>query len=171
MLKLCLCVLLLSLIACSAATAPYKEAGQTIQYKPHASVSMTYSMIDKIKLNEKLNIQISFKNEINVDDMIVKFHVNHHLKLLSETLHSLGIQPASELNTVNIVVIPQSEGLFYINVSATLVNKGQHQSRSFAIPVNVGSGDGQNSLKTNTIQKEPLTGGGIISMPAVERAK
>jgi len=170
-LKLCLSLLLLGLMACNAETASYKEVERSIQYKPHAPVYMTHSMADKIKVNEKLSIQISFKNEIDADDIIVKFHVNRHLKLLSETQYSLGIQPASESNTVNIVVIPQSEGLFYINVSATLVNNGQHQSRSFAIPVNVGSDGGQNSLKANATQREIPNDGGIISMPAVERVK
>ncbi len=164
-LKLFLSIFLLTLIACNAETASYKNETRTIQYKPHAPVSMTFSMPEKIKVNEELTVKVTFKNDIDVDDIIIRFHTNNNLKLVSEKQYSLGVQASSQLNAVNVIVIPQSKGVFYINVSATLVSNGKHQSRSFAIPVNAGV---QNQLKTNTMQKNTSASGGVISMPAVE---
>ena len=163
-----LTVLLLSLMACNAETTSYKEKQQHIQFKPHAPVEMAFSLPAKIKVDEELAVQITFKSDVDVEDIIVKFHTNSNLKFVSEKKYHLGMQPSFQSNTLVVTVIPQNEGLFYINVSATLVNNGKHQTRSFAIPVNVGNV--QTKLKINGVQQDS-TSGGIISMPAVETAE
>ena len=171
MLKFILSVLLLAPISINAETASHNNETRFIQYKPHAPVSMTFSLPEQIKVNEEFTVQVTFKNDIDVDDIIIRFHTNNNLKLISERQYSLGIQASSQSNTFSVIVIPKSVGLFYINVSATLVNNGNHQSRSFAIPVKAENGDAENPLKANGIQKKSSAGGGIISMPAVERPK
>jgi len=156
-------------MACNAETASYKKEAQHIQYKPHAPVYMTYSMPENIKANTGFTVLITLKNDIDVDDLIVKFHTNKNLKITSDKKINLGVQPASQSNSLSVNVISQNEGRFYINVSATLLNNGKQQSRSFAIPVNVG--DVQNTLKANGQYKKMPNTGGIISMPAVEPKK
>ncbi len=162
-LKLYVSVLLLGLMTCNAEAASYKNTQQTIQLKPHAPVYMTYNLPGNVKVNKELTVRLSFKNKIDVDDLIIHFHTDNNLKLVSEKQSSFGIQTSSQLNTMNVIVVPQNKGLFYINVSATLVNNGKHQSRSFAIPVYVGE---QNQAKA--LPKKPSFGSGIISMPAIE---
>lgn len=78
------------------------------------------------------------------------------------------MQASFQSNTLMVTVIPENEGLFYINVSATLLNNGKQQTRSFAIPVYVGNV--QTKPGINGVQQDSARGG-IISMPAVESGR
>jgi hypothetical protein len=167
--KLLLSVFLLGLMACNAETASHKKESQHIQLKPHAPVYMSFTMPEKIAVNKEATVLVTLKNEIDVDDLIVSFHTKNNLKLVSEKQYSLGIQPASQSNTLEVIVVPQNEGLAYINISVTLVSNGVHQSRSFAIPVT--TGDKTINLKAFGVKTKSSKGRGIISMPAVEPAK
>lgn len=74
-------VLLLSLAACNAETLSHKEKQRFIQLKPHAPVNMTFSLPDKIIVNEQLTVQVIFKSEVDVENIIVRFHANNNLKV------------------------------------------------------------------------------------------
>jgi len=149
------------------------KATKAIQYKPHAPVEMMFNIDTTenkvIKVNQDVSLQVTFKNNIDVDDLIVHFHTNENLILVSEHQHYFGLQPSFQKNKIDLMVIPKSEGILYINISATLVSNGIQQSRSFAIPVNVGYFSGNNAFKANINLNELKAVGGIISMPAIKR--
>jgi hypothetical protein len=167
--KLFLSVLFLGLMACNAETASYKEKPVAIQLKPHAPVYMTYKIVERIKVNKTFIVKVIFKSDIDADDLMVRFHANSALKFVSEKQYYFGIQSASKSNELSITILPQKEGEFYLNVSASLINNGEHQSRSFAIPIKIGEVQGK--FKLHSPQSGTTINNGIISMPGVETTR
>jgi hypothetical protein len=80
----------------------------------------------------------------------------------------LGVQKKNQQQKLVLLCQPQSAGMAYVTVVATLINNGQSQSRSFTLPVQTGEGDARKYLKSNGVVIEDATGERMISMPAEE---
>lgn len=134
--------------------------------KPASDVDMHYVVDKNIVAGEDATLQLTFINKKDVDDLIVHFKFDNGLES-KEHLQSynFGILPQEQESVINLTVSAALDGIYYIYVTATLVTD-KKQSRSFAIPVNVGDVDVRKSLKTmGSIVTDPA-GRRIISMPA-----
>lgn len=134
--------------------------------KAAAAVDMDYVIEKNIIAGDETEIKITFTNKKDVDDLLVSFKLDSGL-VSSENLsnHNFGILPQGQESVVLLRVTAANNGLYYIHVSATLVTD-KHQSRSFAIPINVGNVDVRKSLKTMGNVTTDSTGRRIITTPA-----
>ena len=140
--------------------------------KPHAPVEMTFSTSTKPKVGATLRYEILLTVGIDADDMQVSVSADEGLSLLEYPQQlQLGVQKKDQQQAVVVTCQPQREGLFYINISATVITDGKRQSRSFAIPVNVGDVDAAKHLKASGVVVEDAAGERIISMPAQQTLK
>ncbi len=134
--------------------------------KPAGAVDMHYIAEDEIIAGAETEIKITFINKKDIDDLLVSFKFDsglvsgNHLKQ-----YNFGILPQGQESHISLEVSAANNGLYYIYVTATLVTD-KNQSRSFAIPVNVGSVDVSKSLKTMGKVKTDSAGRRIITMPA-----
>ena len=147
--------------------------------KPHAPINMRYKTRTKksIKVGELLLYKIYFSASIDADELQVRYKTTSALLIQNPNQQiAFGSQRKAQNNLVELEVIPQQEGLFYIYLSATLHVDGQQQSRSFAIPVQVGEQIEELNTKKSVNMKpgsQPVirqqqAEPGIISMPALE---
>lgn len=176
------CTLLIAVTACNAEnTAVNNQQAKKVLIeqknyvgKPHAPIEMRYK-IDATKaasIGQVLNYKIYFSASVGANNLQVNYKTKEELTIQNSSLSvSFGQQSKDKNNLLELDIIPQQDGLFYIYLSATLDVNGQQQSRSFAIPVQVGELDIQ-ALKKTGVTKAVLKQGaeqpGIISMPAVE---
>ncbi|MCW9014967.1 MAG: hypothetical protein OQL06_14440 [Gammaproteobacteria bacterium] len=174
--KFGLIIAVASLTACkhdSASDVQIKEhsaMSQTGKYpgKPVAPIDINYAMSKSAAVGETLEVEVQISTRKNVDDLKVVYTTPHQLESADMKMkHSFGSVNANEKQVVNISVIPQSKGMYYIKLLATLVVDGRSQSRSFAIPVNIGNVDPKAYMKSPTGEViDNGSGRRIISMPA-----
>ena len=133
--------------------------------KPAADIKMNSAVEKDIQVNTIVNVDINFINEYDVDDLQLRFKLDKGLQT-DESLHTnFGILAAGTTSTVTLSVWSADEGLYYIHVLATLVTDKQ-QSRSFAVPVNIGNVDVKKNLKTTGEVIIDSAGRRIIKTPA-----
>ena len=140
--------------------------------KPHAPIDMAYTSAVTPVAGATIRYDLVFTSGIDADDLQVTVTADDGLALMEyPQQRSLGVQQTQQQNPIAVSVQPQHDGVFYLNVSATLVMDGQQQSRSFAIPVDVGAVDLIKHLKTNGVVEKTSDGERIISMPAQQTLK
>jgi len=134
--------------------------------KPHAAVEMRYAMKKNIVAGEEVEVIITFTNTKNVDDLEVNFRLDAGLESVDVLQqYNFGVLASGQSSVVKLPLIATNNGLYYIYAVATLVDD-KRQSRSFAIPVNVGNVDAKKQLKqSGKVTTEP-SGRRIITMPA-----
>lgn len=134
--------------------------------KPHAAVEMRYAMKKNIVAGEEIEVTITFTNAKNVDDLEVNFRLDVGLESIDVLpQYHFGVLAAGQTSVIKLPIIAANNGLYYIYAVATLVDD-KRQSRSFAIPVNIGNVDAQKQLKSlGNVTIEP-SGRRIITMPA-----
>jgi len=134
--------------------------------KSHAAVEMDYAMKKNIVAGEEVEVIITFTNTKNVDYLEVNFRLDAGLEsvdLLQQK--NFGTLTTGQTSIVSLPIRAENNGLYYIYVVATLVDD-KRQSRSFAIPINVGNVNVKNYLKSKGNVKIDASGRRIISMPA-----
>gem|GEM_PF-3334449 len=136
--------------------------------KPHAPIEMSYSLESKAAaVNETLAIDLIVTANADADALdAVLTSLDDSLSIVdANTRYPLGPQHRNQQNSIRVHVKPVAEGLFYLNVAATLSQNGKSQSRSIAIPVKVGNVNPAKSMKpAGVIESE--NGERIISVPA-----
>ena len=148
------------------------QAGKLNYGKPHAPVEMTFIQSVKPKVGVTIRYEILLTPGVDANDMQVSVSADEGLSLLEYPQQlQLGVQKKDQQQAVVVTCQPQREGLFYINISATVITDGKRQSRSFAIPVNVGDVDAAKHLKASGVVVEDAAGERIISMPAQQTLK
>jgi len=140
--------------------------------KPQAPLDMKYYLGKNVEVGEGLDVKMVFKTRQNVDDITIKYSIDTELAG-EEQIHetSLGAQLRGQSSELILHLVPQQEGFYYIKVFATMSNNGIQQSRSFAIPVNVGNVNPKHYMKQMGNVKTDATGQKIISMPASQPKK
>jgi hypothetical protein len=135
--------------------------------KPHAPVEMTFTQSAKAKIGSDLSVEVVLSTTTDVEDLVVSVTADNNLVLLDypQMLH-LGAQLKQQQQVLKISCLPQQNGLYYLNVAATVVVNGQLQTRSFSIPVNVGDVNIGQQLKATGVVEQDASGKAIISMPA-----
>ena len=134
--------------------------------KPSAAVEMSYTLSKNIVAGEQAEVALIFTNNQDVDNLLINLKLDTGLTS-AEVIqqHSFGVLVAGQNSVIKIPVTAASNGFYYIHVTATLVTD-KNQSRSFAIPVNVGNVDAQKHLKPSRKVTIDPSGRRVITMPA-----
>ena len=138
--------------------------------KPHAPVYLKYSVPKNINAGDTLDIELQLRSDIDADELNLAVHVKDGdgMVLNSAGEYSFGVQQKGQHNPLTLSLQVTTDGLFYLNLSATLVNQDRSQSRSFTIPIKVGQVDVQKQLKQSGQLEHDSKGRPIIIMPAGE---
>lgn len=106
--------------------------------KPGAPVSLTYTMPSKVFLNNAIGVTLIFNSSSSNGSLGVSINADDGLRLISQAAQSFALRgrPISTIASV----LAERNGLYYlnINVSQNSGDKGSRQSRSFAVPIQVG---------------------------------
>lgn len=147
-------------------------AGKINYVKPHAPVDMEFTASSKPRAGESHRYELVITAGEAADDLIVSVTADEGVLLLEYPQQTrLGAQKKKQQHRMFVLCQPQQDGMFYLHVQATLVQGSQTQSRSFAIPLNVGDVDVKKHLKSSGTVTEDASGERIISMPAQESSK
>jgi hypothetical protein len=136
--------------------------------KPHAPVEMKYQLPTKLKSGKAIEFTLNLMPTRDVESIAVLLRVDDGLKLESASQAGYGATARNTKIDLPVSVVPQREGVFYIHVQVSVQVEGQVQSRSFAIPLNVGDVDAKQHLKSSGVVTEDASGERVISMPAQE---
>ena len=154
-----------------------KKHTHTYTGKPHAAIEMRYEFNQKeaIEVGQPLQYDINFIPTRDADDLQVSYQTKSDLLIQNSNMSvNFGEQRKGQGNALQLKVIPQQQGLFYIYLSATLSVNGKQQSRSFAIAVKVGDQSAEALFKMKSLPQGVVTQQGetkIISMPAIETTR
>lgn len=146
-----------SLFSWSAKTQKPLIKGSTIgtYQKPGASININYTS-EHIEAGEISNINIEFISKLK-EDFNIKISSSKEVSIKSPLTYTLNL---SKKNILNIKVKTYKDGVFYINIFATLKNG---KFRAFTIPIYVGSGAIEKKSSNNLKQ---YNGKNIILLPA-----
>ncbi|MBI3188867.1 MAG: hypothetical protein HYZ31_13505 [Gammaproteobacteria bacterium] len=167
-------VFLMSLLILLAGCKETQTAlpAQPAYSKPHAPVEMTFSQSAKASTGNDLSVEVVLTTTKDVDDLEVSVTADNNLLLLDYPhLRHLGAQHRQQTQVLKISCQPQQDGLYYLYVAATVVVKGQPQTRSFPIPVYVGEVNASQQLKATGVVEQDANGEAIISMPAQQNLR
>ena len=149
----------------SEAAVKHKKMIKHFTGKPAADIKMNSAVEKDNEINTIINVDVNFTNEYDVDDLLLTFKLDKGLQTDDSLSANFGILPAGTTSTVTLSVWATSEGLYYIHVVATLITD-KKQSRSFAVPVNIGNVDLKKGLKQMGEVIIDSTGRRIIKTPA-----
>lgn len=149
--------------------AEQKQKHHHATVKPHANVHIQYKLAKNYSQGIEHELEIIIINGYAVDDLIVRYQYDEGLIALEDVQNlSLGSLDSRSRNKLTVKFMPQHEGLMYINFFVTLVVNDDKQTRSFAIPVQVGEYHQKLKTKHSGDVKTDEQGQKIISMPAKE---
>lgn len=180
--KLILMISFLGLIACNSETQSNTKTindsksvlSNKYSGKPQPPVDMKYKITSskKVTVGENITIELTFKTTKAVDDLIIQLTTDSGLIMMnSSNQYSFGPQSKGDKSNLDLIVQAEVDGYYYIYISASLVEGGSRQSRSFTIPVNVGNVDASKYMKPAGAVQEDSSGQKIISMPASQPKK
>ena len=139
--------------------------------KPHAGIQLNYKRPKNLQAGESVDVELGFKVSAQAEKLTVIVRQSDGLQLNTESEHVLDTTRTKKHQiTLNISAI--QDGRQRVDVSATILEAGKNQSRSFSIPVIVGdpasfkagASEGNASTSGYRIDKEH----GVVSMPAQE---
>jgi hypothetical protein len=142
--------------------------------KPSAPVTLSYQLKNTPVLSEPLSIVISIKPLIATQSLTLNYTVTTGLTSLdSVTTTTFSAPTPGQDLTHGISILPQQEGLMYVNVFVTLHDaSGINQTKALTIPISLGDKAKQKPTHPNKpyIQQDPQ-GNPIITLPAEESHK
>ena len=140
--------------------------------KQHAPVDVRYNRNSKFMVGQAAEVSVVFINHKDTEVLIVKQIMDEGL-MSQESSQEYRFGPLIAGAETELVFhfMPQSEGLFYIRLTAILVSNESQQARGFAIPVEVGDQLSHKPSRSPGIPGVDSTGQGIISMPARESSE
>ena len=139
-----------------------------IHGKPSAPIKIHYTLKSVPEVGQPLEIDVLLNSTLS--GKAVNAKMSHSEKLgYSKVFQKMTFKSgASSSDTQVITIVPQSEGIHYVNIYASIDVDGVIQSKAFLIPVEVGNVDWNKHLKINGVINDDGagTGGKVISMPA-----
>jgi len=166
----------LSLTACNEEVQTKKnllpqlsQSSQAIG-KPHAAISMNYKYLNAVKLNQVVEIKLSFKVGLNTEALKIDVRSYSGLKFNDSQLeYQFNNVAKGDINSFVIRVTAPQSGKHIINITSSINMSGVAQARSFIVPFNVGSSAALKTNKNNVPKgMKYLPEQNIISMPASE---
>jgi hypothetical protein len=127
-------------------------------------------VLDKaFTLDVPVSLSFTVINGRDAEDVKVSFTVDDGLILNTvDNDISFGGAAAGSHHQFQVQLTPQRNGLFYLNVFASMLINGKYQARAFAVPISVGDYDPQQQHVPVGVVSEDATGQRVISMPAQE---
>ena len=150
-----------------SAKKSHQHTGITI--KPHAPIDLKFET-QILQAGVESTIPVNIISVKKADQLgIVYFAKDQGIYLHNARIQvDFGKQTKNQSNAHTLTVLPDIDGEYLIYLTATVIDNGKAQSRSFVIPVQVGNTPKQKELKPAGKITTDSTGTRIISMPAVE---
>lgn len=138
--------------------------------KASAPVQIGYTVPQSIKKGESAPLSVRIWPEAAAKELTLKLVAGDHLEVISgKTEYSYGDTKAGTKLTEIITVVPQEEGVLYLNVFVTGKFGEASMARVGAIPIPVGDGDSRKQLKQSGQSVTTPSGDKLIIMPAQEK--
>lgn len=115
--------------------------------KPNAPIRMVYELDREPAIGGAVAVSLVFVSSVSAQGMSVSFHLDEGLQIAEGDMRiAFGEQQPGQENAYRLSVVPQIEGLFYVNASVTLDWDGFRQTRAFAVPISIGQVSRRKSL-------------------------
>jgi hypothetical protein len=167
-------LMMVSLILLSWQIAYATESSQIIKKelprsgKATAPISVSYSVPANVAIGDNVHITVTVKALSDVDNLSLKLIAGENLQMPSgELLKTYGNQLRNSAFSETVTVIPNTEGILYLNVFATGIFNGKKMTSAGAVPINTGTGTRKMLKKSGQI-KTDSRGQKVIVMPAEE---
>ena len=136
--------------------------------KPHAKIDLHYLISKHFVVNTPETISFTLVNGVDADDVIVRFIGDEALILnTSPTEISFGAATVGSKHDFKVQITPTANGLYYLDIIASMLIDGKYQTRAFVVPVSVGEYDlGKQHKPMGVLGVE--NGQKVITLPAVE---
>jgi len=139
--------------------------------KPTAPITVLYTVPAKTVIGESAEVILEFRTLVDVDGLRLKLTAGEGLSITPKKFEvDYGNQPANSSFSETVTVIPESEGMLYMNVFIYGTFHGKRMVRTGAVPIMVGS-DKRRMLKKPDKVTTDSEGHKIIIMPAEEKNK
>lgn len=159
------------LIACSDKSAKVISSEVLQSGKQTAPISISYTIPEKSNVDEKVTVSVEFRTLSDADGLKIEITAGEGLKLVTGTYKvDYGTKPRNSTFSETLTVVPQTEGILYLNVFVTGVFGGNTMVRTGAIPIKVGA-DMKKMLKKPGEVTTDSKGQKIIILPAGEEKK
>lgn len=159
------------LIACSDKSAKVISSEVSQSGKPTAPISISYTVPEKATVGENVTVKVEFRTLSDADGLKIELTAGEGLKLASGRYKvDYGIQPRNSTFSETLTVVPQTEGILYLNVFVTGIFGGNTMVRTSAVPVNVGTNMHKMLKKPGKVTTDSK-GQKIIILPAEEEKK
>ena len=112
--------------------------------KPGAPYSISYRIVGTAIVGSPLTIDLVIKSAFGPAPLILDYRINDTSSMILAESQPANLRMEAAVNDdefkQQVTVIPQREGRFYLNVSASLESEDGTTATVMAIPVQVGSG-------------------------------
>ena len=138
-----------ALSACSETTTKKYTSGDLGQAgKMTAPITISYIVPEKAAVRESVSVLVKFQTHSDADDLKLELTTGEGLVFTSGNRNvSYGSQPANSTFSETVTVVPNTDGILYINVFVTGTFDGRTMVRTGAVPIKAGS-DVRKMLKT-----------------------
>lgn len=155
-----------NIFAADAVRVLHKEL--PLSGKPSAPISISYSVPANVATGDNVQVTVTIKALSDVNDFNLKLTAGEGLEMSSgEYLKSYGSQVRNSAFTETVTVIPNTEGILYLNVFATGTFNGKKMTNAGAVPIKTGNAT-RKMLKKSGQATTDTRGQKIIIMPAEE---
>lgn len=136
--------------------------------KSTAPISISYAVPAKVAIGDHVLVTVTIKALSDVNDFSLKLTTGERLEMVSgEYLKNYGNQARNSSFSEVVTVIPNTEGILYINVFATGTFHGRKMTQAGAIPIKTGTATQKMLKKSGKIETDSK-GQKIIIGPAEE---
>lgn len=155
----------------TAEDTPQKHVKHVGDYtKPHAGIELTFNQSKSVEAGESFELQLTLSTRSASDELQVSVRNDTGLQLNSANSYQFDTRQGMT-HSILCEFTALQDGLYYVDVTASLNFDGKQQARSFTIPVTVGdpanfksSAEEVNKKRGYRLDAEQ----GVISMPAME---
>jgi len=162
-------LIFLWLIACSDKSAKVISSEVSQSGKPTAPISISYTVPEKTTVGENVTVIVEFRTLSDAEGLRIEFTAGEGLKLTSGRYKvDYGIRPGNSTFSETVTVVPQTEGILYLNVFVTGIFGGNTMVRTGAVPVNVGATTHKMLKKPGNVTTDSK-GQKIMILPAEEK--
>ncbi len=138
--------------------------------KPGAPIQLQYEVKGQLQTGGEVIVKLAFSGvgadmvtaSVRPDPGLVRMDSAEDLRLPVQ--QKGGVATGQEIR-----LIPEQDGIYYVNIFASMMINGEEQFKSFAIPVEVGQVDWAEHLKPQGDLKDDGLGNTIIALPATEK--
>lgn len=164
-------VAIVLIASCTENTGAIKTGDMGQPGKPAAPVSISYAVLEKVVVGERVEITITVTALSRARSLTVKLTAGEGLNLTGGEFEAEYAElDAGESVSETVTVVPSIEGVLYLNVFVTGGFGPSTMGRIGAVPINVGESEaGRKGLKSPGTPAIDDKGEKIIIMPAEER--